>query len=250
MKKFIFFCLAALLLTVGVSAQSKEKKDEKKNEPETVVKSDAVSLELAKAVLKAHGGDKFKNAKSIVIRGSADLSAPNSAQTLPAAFSITYAGDKYRFEIQAPPVMNFLQISDGQQTYSSLRGFSLPPINRIGLPLLTYIEEKSFTVSALPEKLKKKKGFRITSPEGYYTDFIIDEKTSQVKEYESSYEANGQTVTTSVAIDKYRLVDDVLLTEKFSQRIEFGQITSYANFKAKDILVNSELTAEVFSMPK
>jgi hypothetical protein len=130
-----------------------------------------------------------------------------------------------------------------------MRAFSLPPLNRVGLPLLTFIDNKEFVVTALPEKFKKKRGFRITSPEGYYTDFVIDEKTSQVKEYESSYEANGQLVTTSVAIDKYREVEGVLVNEKFSQRLEFGQITGYANFKAKDITVNGEVKDDVFAIP-
>jgi hypothetical protein len=129
-----------------------------------------------------------------------------------------------------------------------MAGISLPPMNRLGLPLLTKLDDTGFVVSGLPEKLKKKKGFRITSPEGYYTDFIVDEKTLQVKEYESSYEVNGRTVTTSVAVSKYRDVEGVLLNERFSQRLDMGQFTSYADFKAKEILVNSEVRDDVFVM--
>jgi hypothetical protein len=249
MKKILFLLSALMLAAVVVPAQPKGKNDAKKAVSENASKAETSPIELARAVLKVHGGDNLKNAKSVVIRGSAEVSPPNSAQTLPAVFSITYAGEKYRFEIQAPPVINFLQVFDGQQTFSSLRGFMLPPVNRIGLPLLAYIDEKDFTVSALPEKLKKKQGFRITSPEGFYTDFIIDGKTFQVKEFESAYEANGQMVTTSVAVDKYRSVENILVNEKFSQRINFGQITAYVNFKTKEILVNSELADDVFAAP-
>lgn len=215
----------------------------------TILKiADSDATVTAKATLAAHGGDKFKNAKTIVMRGSVEVSAPNSTQTLPAAFNMILAGEKYRFDIAALPMINFQQIFDGEQTYSSMAGISLPPINRLGLPLLAKIDTPGFVVAELPEKLKKKKGFRITSPEGYYTDFIIDEKTSQVKEYESSYEINGRSVTTSVSVDKYRDVDGIFLTERFSQRLDMGQFTSYANFKAKEITINTEISDDVFKL--
>lgn len=242
-----------LISAIGISAQTETKKSDDKLQASVTssVKTDDKSLmELAKATLIAHGGDKFKNVKSIVIRGTADISAPNSAQTMPATFAIIYAGEKYRFDITAPPVVNFQQISDGTQTHSSMRAFSLPPINRVGLPVLAYIDNKDFVISALPEKFKKKKGFRVTTPEGFYTDFIVDEKTSQVKEYESSYEANGQLVTTSVAVDKYRDVEGIPVNEKFSQRLDFGQMTVYTNYKAKEITVNTVIKDDVFAMPK
>ena len=124
------------------------------------------------------------------------------------------------------------------------------PLDKIGMELLRKIGDKEYAVTALPDKWKKKKGFRVTSPEGFYTDFIVDEKTNQVKEYESSYEVNGDTLTTSVAVDKYREVDGVFINEKFSQRMELSQGTFYANFKAKDILVNSAIDDDVFAMPK
>lgn len=246
MKKYLAL-LFITILAVGISAQVAQNKPENAVKTATTI-SDSTPLELAKATLLAHGGDKFKNAKTIVMRGSVEVTAPNSTQTLPAGFAIIMAGERYRFDISAPPILNFQQISDGQQTYSSMAGVVLPPMNRLGLPMLAKIGEQGFVVSALPEKLKKKKGFRITSPEGYYSDFIIDEKTLQVKEYESSYDFNGHTATTSVSISKYRDVDGVLLNERFSQRLDMGTITSYADFKAKDILVNSEVADDVFVM--
>src|SRR5687767_12005698 len=71
----------------------------------------AASMKMAEATLKAHGGENFRAAKSVVLRGAVEVSAPNSAMTLPAAFSIIYAGEKYRFELTAPPIINFLQSS-------------------------------------------------------------------------------------------------------------------------------------------
>lgn len=248
MKNYLPILLIAVFV-VSSNAQFTVNNNNSVNKSlKAILPADAAAMELAKATLTAHGGEKFKNAKTIIMRGSVDVSAPNSAQTLPAVFNIVYAGEKYRFDITAPPIINFQQISDGERTYSSMAGISLPPLNRLGLPLLTKLDADGFVVSALPEKLKKKKGFRITSPEGYYTDFIVDEKTSQVKEYESSYEINGRSVTTSVSISKYRDVNGVFLNERFSQRLDMGQFTSYADFKVKDILVNSEVKDDVFVM--
>ncbi|MCY7376683.1 MAG: hypothetical protein LH472_12050 [Pyrinomonadaceae bacterium] len=239
-----------LIFAVGVFAQKEEKtkpneKDKMVMATATVLKS-VTPLELAKAALAAHGGDKFKNMKTLVVIGTADVSGSPS-MTFPAPFVMTYAGDKYRLEISTPFVQ-FKQIYDGQQTYSSAGEVSLPPINRLGLPLLPKIEEKDFTVSALPEAKKKKAGFRITSPEGFYTDFFIDEKTGQVKSYEASYEVSGRTVTTAVEIDKIREVEGVKVPERYAQRFETNGLTIYANFKAKEITVNSIINDDVFVM--
>jgi hypothetical protein len=203
--------------------------------------------ELAKLALTAIGGEKFKKLKNIVLRGSAELSG-SPTQRFPATFVMVYEGEKYSFDIQAPPIINFKQVYDGEETYSSSRNINMPPLNRIGFSLLVKMDEKGYVVAALPEKLKKKRGFRITSPEGYYTDFIIDEKTNLVKEYEASFDYNGTTVSTAVAIDSYKEVNGVKINEKFSQRIEMGQITAYADFKAKDVLVDTELPKGTFAL--
>ena len=100
---------------------------------------------------------------------------------------------------------------------------------------------EGFIVVPLRDKLKSKKGFRVTSPEGYYTDFIVDDKTNLVKSYESSYSINGRDVTTSVEIDKTRNVDGVFIPEKYAQRFDLGALTVYSEFKAKEILVNSKV---------
>lgn len=247
MRKFgILLCV--FVFAIGVSAQ-KEQTKEKDKTTVADTKSDD-SLELAKKALLAHGGDKFKNLKNIYMKGTADISA-SPTQTLPAGFVIVYEGEKYSFEIQAPPMFNFKQLYDGQETYSTGgRGISLPPLNRLGFPMLMKIEEKGYTVTALPEKFKKKRGFRVTSPDGYYTDFITDEKTNLVKEYEASYDFNGGQVTTSVAIDGYKEFAGVFINEKFSQRLEMGQMSYYSNFKAKEILIDTKLPETTFTMPK
>ncbi len=238
-----------LVFAVSVFAQTdKDKKLTEKDKPAIANLKTATPLDLAKAALAAHGGDKFKNMKTLIVSGTADVSGSPS-MTFPAPFIMTYSGDKYRLEISTPFVQ-FKQIFDGKETLSSAREVSLPPINRLGLPLLPKIGEQDFIVSALPETKKKKTGFRITSPEGFYTDFFIDEKTGQVKGYEASYEVNSRTITTAVEIDKLREVEGVKVPERYAQRFETQGLTIYANFKAKEILVNSTVADDVFSMGK
>ena len=203
-------------------------------------------LELANATLKAHGGDNFKNMKSLTIIGSVDVTPSNFPQKIPATFVTIFAGDKYRFELNNP-FQPIKQIFDGKQTFSNVQnGFELPPVNRLGFPVIQRIGDKDFVISGLPDDKEFKKGFRITSPEGYYTDFYIDKKTGQVKSYNSSYVINGNNVTTSVEIDKYRTVDNVVIPEKYAQRFDLGQFTVYADFKAKEIVVNKELADDIF----
>ena len=245
MKK-LGILLSLLILAAAVSAQKEQPTKEK---PAVTVETKTVEpLELAKKALAAHGGDKFKNSKTLIVRGSADIST-SPTQTMPSTFVVIFSGDKYRYEI-TNPFQPFKQTYDGTQTASSVPNFILPPINRLGFPLLQKLGEKDFTVSALPATSKKKNGFRITSPEGYYTDFFMDEKTGEVKSYEASYDFNGRNVTTSVEIDKFREVDGVKIPEKYAQRFELGFATIYADFKAKEILVNSEVADDVFSITK
>jgi hypothetical protein len=248
MKK-IGILLFVFIFAASISAQKEQTTKEKEKTTLTAEVSTSEPLELAKKALTALGGDKFKNLKNIFMKGTTEISS-SPTQTLPAGFVIMYEGEKYSFDIQAPPVVSFKQVYDGQETYSSMRGLNLPPLNRLGFPLLMKYDEKGYVVSPLPEKFKKKRGFRITSPEGYYTDFLTDEKTNLVKEYEASYDFNGGQVTTSVAIDGYREIAGVMINEKFTQRLEMGQMSYYSNFKAKEILVDTKLPENAFTMVK
>jgi len=206
------------------------------------------AVETAKAALAAHGGDKLKALKTLIIRGSADVTMSAFNQAFPASFAMVIAGERYRLEVQSQ-FQTLKQIYDGRAMSSSIPGFSLPPVTSLGFPLLPHIGDTGYVISPLAEAVKKK-GFRMTTPDGFYTDFMIDEKTHQIKGYESSYDYNGRTITTSVAIDKYRVVDGITVPEKYSQRFDLGQLTAYADFKAKEILINSPVADDVFSIGK
>lgn len=208
----------------------------------------AAEAELAKLAVAAHGGDKLKNMKSLVVKGSVDITTSAIAQAIPATFVTIFAGEKYRIEI-VNPFQPIKQVFDGMQTSTTIRGgFTLPPINRIGFPILQQLGRQGFVITALPDAKKKRKGFRMTSPEGIFTDFYLDEKTNQVKGYDSIYDINGRSVTTSVEIDKLRDVEGVLIPEKYAQRFDTEQITVYATFKAKEIMVNTEVPDGVFKL--
>lgn len=236
MRKFLGALL--LILPIFVFAQTNEKFKESK--------STETAIELAKQAIESHGGEKFKKMQSLVVRGTADVSGSPTA-TFPASFLIVFSGEKYVLEVNSS-FQSFKQVFDGQQTYSTIAGFNLPPINRLGLPLLQRVGQEGFTVSELPEKKKKKLGFRITSPEGYYTDFFLDEKTKRIKAYEASYSVGNRTVTTAVEIDKFRDVDGIILPERYSQRFDLGTFTVYSDFRAKEILVNTQIPDDVFKM--
>jgi hypothetical protein len=207
------------------------------------ITTNSTPLELARAALAAQGGDKFKNLKSMMLIGTADLYAPNSTQSIPGKFAIVTAGDKVRIEIDARPVFNFKQIYDGQQSYSSMPGVQMPPASKFGLPVLAKFDQPGYTVSALPDK-KKLRGFRIVDSEGNTTDFFVDPATARVMQYLTPY--NGYTFGTENS--KFKEVDGVLIPVSFSQRLEMQQGAFFAEYKVKDVKLNQPIGDDVFVM--
>jgi len=228
----------AVLLFLGIAAQPSV------GIGKTGGNSASEAATLSKAAFEAHGGAKLKTIKTLVIRGGVDVTV--QTQALPGGFSTVISGDKYILDIQTP-FQSLKQTFDGTNTVSSINGITLPPVTSLGFPLLPRMGDAGFVVGSLPEEKKKKgKGFRLTAPDGFYTDFYIDEKTSLIKSYESAYEMNGRKFTTSIDVDKFRIVDGITIPEKYSQRFDLGQLTAYANFKAKEILINSPIDDAVF----
>lgn len=240
-----FLCLLTLALSFVIPTPAQDGGGAKPVDKPVAVSSDPVVT--AKAALAAHGGDKLKKMTTMLVKGSVDLNT--FGQALPGAFSTAISGDKYYFEINAA-IQTLKQVYDGRQTSSSIEGFSLPPVTSLGIPLLARVGDEGYKISALPATSKKKKGFRVTTPEGFYTDFGVEEKTGQVKSYESAFDIGGRIVTTSVEIDEFLTVQGVMLPKKYSQRFDLGQIVAYANFKAKEILVNTKIEDSVFTIPR
>lgn len=248
MKKILSLLFLTSVLSIAALAQGES--IQKAKETAATTEKFAAENVLAKLALAAHGGEKLRAMRSLVVSGSVDVTTSAIAQAIPATFVTIFAGEKYRIEI-VNPFQPIKQVFDGTQTSTTIRGgFTLPPINRLGFPLLPRLGEQGFVVTSLPEAKKKKKGFRMTSPEGFYTDFYLDVKTNQIKGYDSSYDINGRAVTTSVEVDKYRVVEGIVIPERYAQRFDTEQITIYANFKAKEISVNSAVADDVFSLGK
>ena len=201
-------------------------------------------LDLARAALAAHGGDKFKTVKSMILRGSVDLYAPNSTQPRPGGFIIVTAGDKARVEIDASPVIAFKQIDDGERSYSSLPNVQLPPLGRFGMNVLTKFDQPGFSVTAIPDK-KKQRGFRIADADGYATDFYIDPANGRVMSFLINY--NGYVFGTEHK--KFKDVEGVLIPSNFSQRLEMTQGAFFADYNVKDIKLNNPLGDDVFAIP-
>jgi hypothetical protein len=200
-------------------------------------------LDLARAALAAQGGEKFKNVKSMMLIGSADLYAPNSTQSIPGRFVIVTAGDKVRIEIDARPVFNFKQVYDGQQSSSSMPGVQMPPASKFGLPVLAKFDQPGYTVSALPDK-KKLRGFRIVDAEGNTTDYYIDPATARVMQYLTPY--NGYVFGTENS--KFKEVEGILIPFSFSQRLEMQQGAFFAEYKVKEVKLNQPIGDDVFKI--
>jgi hypothetical protein len=105
------------------------------------ITAESTPKELAAAALAAQGGDKFKNLKSMYLFGSANLFAPNSSQSIPGKFVMVTAGDKVRIDIDASPAFKFKQVFDGQQSYSSMPGVTMPPASKFGLSVLARYDQ-------------------------------------------------------------------------------------------------------------
>lgn len=200
--------------------------------------------DMARAAVNAFGGAKYRNLKNMVLIGTADLFSPNSTQSLPAKFAMVVAGERYRLEIDARPAFAFQQISDGQQTYSSVRGFDLPPPNKFGLPLLLKFDQPGYTVSAIPDR-KKLRGFRITDTEGNTTDYFVDPETARVMSYETTFNGNKF----GIEHKKFRDVDGVLIPISFSQKFDTPQGSFFADYSVRDVKINQELADDMFAIP-
>jgi hypothetical protein len=180
-----------------------------------------------------------------MLRGSVSLYPPNSPNSIPGSFSIVTANDKVRLELDGRPIIVFKQIYDGQQSYSSMPGVELPPLSKFGMSVLSKFDQPGYKVSAIPNK-KKLRGFRISDPEGYTTDFYIDPANGRVMEFLLTY--NNYTFGT--ANDKFKEFDGVLVATNFSQRFEMAQGAFFAEYSVKEVKLNQTLGEDIFAIPR
>ena len=213
--------------------------------PAGVITSESTPMDLAKAAFTAQGGEKFRAVQNMMLRGSVSLYPPNSPQSIPGSFSIVTANDKLRMEIDARPVIVFKQIYNGEQSYSSMPNVEVPPLSKFGLGVLSKYDQPGYKVSTIPNK-KKLRGFRISDPEGYTTDFYIDATNGRVMEFFLMY--GGYTFGT--ANNKFKEVDGVLIPFSFSQRFEMPQGAFFAEYNVKEVKLNQALGDDAFAIPR
>jgi len=202
-------------------------------------------MELAKAAFTAQGGEKFRAVQNMMLRGSVSLYPPNSSQSIPGSFSIVTAADKLRMEIDARPAIVFKQIYDGQQSYSSMPGVEVPPLSKYGLGVLSKYDQPGYKVSPIANK-KKLRGFRLSDPEGYTTDFYIDATNGRIMEFFLTF--GGYTFGT--ANSKFKEVEGVLIPFSFSQRFEMPQGAFFAEYNVKEVKLNQTLGDDAFAIPR
>lgn len=255
--KFAFLISVLLLFVITTAAQqnngssnkdgSKTDDKNKTTDKNAVVKTVNITPatkpdELAKIAVDVLGGDKFKSLKTLIVSGSVNLYAPNSTQSIPGTFAITTSGMKYRMEVRS--LQSFSFIYNGEQMYSSFPGFNLPPPSKFGLPVLQHLGEPGYSVEGIADK-KNMRAFAVTDPEGNRIKFFVDAKTGRIK----SYEAPIDNMTYGSEIDEYKEYDGVLVPTKFVQRMDTQMGAFFAEFKAKDVKVNAEVTDAVFDIP-
>ena len=241
--------LAAALAspTIGVVAQTDAKKTGTNDKGTTAtagITATTTPLDMARAALIAQGGEKYRNLKSIVLKGSVDLYAPNSTQSIPGGFVIVIAGEKTRMEVDARPAVSFKMIYDGQRTYSSLPNVDMPPPTKFGMGMLVKFDQDGYAVTAIPDK-KKHRGFRITDSEGNVTDFYVDPASGRIMSFMIPY--SGYTFGTENK--KLKDFEGVLVATNFTQRLEMPQGAFFADYSVKDVKLNQPIGDDVFAIP-
>jgi hypothetical protein len=247
-KLLCAFCVSLCLLGTTVYTQEKTPAPNgapAPAPPAVVITAETSPLDLARAAFAAQGGEKFRSLQNMILRGSAKLYPPNSVQSLPGSFSMVTAGPKLRLEIDARPVFIFKQVYDGEQSYSSIPNFDMPPLTKFGLGALRYFDQPGYQITAIADK-KKQRGFRLVDPEGYTTDYYIDSKTGRVMSFFLYY--GGTTLGTENS--KFQEVEGVLVPSSFSQKFETPMGAFFAEFSVKEVKVNQQLPDDAFVIPR
>lgn len=237
--------LASSIISVGAQTDAKKTGTNDKGTTATeAITATTTPLDMARAAVIAQGGEKYRNLKSIVLKGNVDLYAPNSTQSIPGGFVIVIAGEKTRMEVDARPAVSFKMIYDGQRTYSSLPNVDMPPPTKFGMGMLVKFDQDGYAVTAIPDK-KKHRGFRITDSEGNVTDFYVDPASGRIMSFMIPY--SGYTFGTENK--KLKDFEGVLVATSFTQRLEMPQGAFFADYSVKDVKLNQPIGDDVFAIP-
>jgi hypothetical protein len=242
--KFSFTAaLLASLLLAATAGHAQQAKGSKKNAPAVTITAASTPVELARAAYTAQGGEKFRDLKTLILTGTVDVYAPNSTQATPSNFVFISARERLWKDVRS--AVNFVrQIHDGQRSYFSLRGLSVPPPGKFGMFVLTKYDQPGYTLTALPDK-DKLRGLRIADAEGNSTDFYIDPATARVVRHVVIY----NKLNYGTEYKKWKMMDGLLVPEQFTEGIESPQGMFYGEYSVKDVKINQTVNDEVFAIP-
>jgi hypothetical protein len=205
----------------------------------------AAPLDIARAAFAAQGGETYRKLKSLMLTGSLDVYSSTSTINVSGRFVTITAGDKLRREINAPPAPFVRIISDGYNTHVSVPGVNLPPSLAYGPQVFPHFDEEGYQVGALQGSEKKKRGFSVTTPDGYWTDFYVDPETSRINGYSFVYDG----YVFGSEFKKLTEVGGVLVPFQFTEVLNLPLGTFYLEFKVKEAKPNVELADDVFKFP-
>jgi len=250
-KFFFVTSLSAMLLLTATAAHAQQAKDSKNNSAASKVKNSSpikiteasTPVELARAAYAVQGGEKFRDLKTLILTGTVDVYVPNSTQATQSNFVFINARERLWKEVRSP--INFVrQIYDGERSYFSLRGLSVPPPGKFGMFVLTKYDQPGYTVAALPDK-DKLRGFRIADAAGNTTDFYIDPATARVVRHVVDY----NKLNYGTEYKKWKVMDGLLVPEQFTEGIETPQGTFYGEYSVKEVKINQPVNDDVFAIP-
>lgn len=234
----------ALLLTLALGSGADVRAQQAPTQKASAGGATSAPVELARVAVAALGGEKFRNMKSMVQSGSAELYVPGSNEAVTGTFTISLdSAGPYRIDVNVG--LAFQQLSNGKQRYSSFPKVELPDPSKHGLTQLAKYDQPGYTVTALPDK-DKMRGFRLKSPDGSTTDFFTDSTTGRVKLY--SVLADSQIF--DFELKNYQEVDGVPVPVDFTMKLEAAHGLFTLNFKVKETKINQPLAADLFAIPQ
>lgn len=243
-----------LVLFISVNSQNKSSTKKDKDIKAGTLNQEIASIDLAskdspfllaKAALTAHGGDKFKNIKSLVITGAVEAIPSGFPQSLSGSFVMIQAGENSRLQIKLP-VFDFIQVNNGTTTASTLTAVNLPPLARYGILMLGKINEKDYKVT---ESSKKQPySFSLISTKGDVIDFTLNPSTGLINSCSITSNIAGNQSKTVITYKKYKEIEGLWFPEEFYQGLDISQMTVSIKYRTKEVLIDKSIDDNLFTL--
>ncbi|HKP10954.1 MAG TPA: hypothetical protein VJZ91_02550 [Blastocatellia bacterium] len=246
------FLLVASVLVVAAGAPAQERNANRLTANTAAVNGSGPAInttpspsDLARQAFTSHGGEKFRNLKSLSLFGTVEVYyGSNPSRSSTSKFAMVQAGDRARTDIESAD-SSYREIYDGKRPYSTVNAGSVWAPTKFGMPVLARFDQAGYTVTALADE-KNARGFRITDAEGNATDFFVDQATGRVMLYTFEY----HTIKFVFEHKSFKDVDGVLVPTSFLRKMVLPRVDVYMEFKVKDAKVNQPIGDDVFIIPE